>query len=195
MAAVTICSDFGAQEKSLSLFPLSPSICHEVMGLDAMILVSWMLSFFWFVFCFLFFNFLFLKKKTSNSCPRQGSPRLRNPKPQTARQRQKTGRAWRERPGRLEWVGAAASTPCSRRQVPGELSAPGQNCVKVAGLSGKLPQPLANRPTRKRKKVKGNLQSPSQSVLPSPQASAQASGSSHARRPQRVPRCAPVHAS
>ena len=38
MAAVTICSDFGAQEiKSVST--VSPSICHEVMGPDAMILV------------------------------------------------------------------------------------------------------------------------------------------------------------
>ena len=40
MAIVTICSDFGAQEnKILSLFALSTYICHEVMGLDAMILV------------------------------------------------------------------------------------------------------------------------------------------------------------
>ena len=41
MAAVTICSDFGAQESSLSLFPFPPppSICHEVMGQNAMILV------------------------------------------------------------------------------------------------------------------------------------------------------------
>ena len=31
--------------KSLSVFPVSPSICHEVMGPDAMILLSWMLSF------------------------------------------------------------------------------------------------------------------------------------------------------
>ena len=39
MAAFTVCSDFGVQE-SLSLFPfLSPSICHEVMGPDAMIFV------------------------------------------------------------------------------------------------------------------------------------------------------------
>ena len=47
MAAVTICSDFGAQENSLSLFPLFPLlfICHEVMGLDAIILVFCMLSF------------------------------------------------------------------------------------------------------------------------------------------------------
>ena len=40
MAAVTICSDFGAQKNSVSLFPLFPRlIFHEVMGLDAMILV------------------------------------------------------------------------------------------------------------------------------------------------------------
>ena len=37
MAAVTICSDFGAQEnkKSVTVFIVSPSICHEVMGLVA----------------------------------------------------------------------------------------------------------------------------------------------------------------
>ena len=46
MAAVTIHSDFGAQENKICYclnFP--PSICHEVMGPDAMILVFWMLSF------------------------------------------------------------------------------------------------------------------------------------------------------
>ena len=42
ITAVTICSDFGAPKNSLSL---SPSICHEVMGPDAVILVFWMLSF------------------------------------------------------------------------------------------------------------------------------------------------------
>ena len=31
--------------KSLTVYIISPSICHEVMGLDAMILVFWMLSF------------------------------------------------------------------------------------------------------------------------------------------------------
>jgi len=36
MTAVTICSDFGAQEKSVTIFIFGPSICHEVMGLDAM---------------------------------------------------------------------------------------------------------------------------------------------------------------
>ena len=46
MAAVTICSDFGAPKiKSATVSTVSPSICHEVMGLDAMILVFWMLSF------------------------------------------------------------------------------------------------------------------------------------------------------
>ena len=41
MAAVTICSDFGAQEnkKSVTVSIVSPSICHEVMGPDAMIIV------------------------------------------------------------------------------------------------------------------------------------------------------------
>ena len=33
------------QIKSLTVSIVSPSICHEVMGLDAMILVFWMLSF------------------------------------------------------------------------------------------------------------------------------------------------------
>ena len=42
MAEVTIFSDFGAQKKSATV---SSSISHEVMGLDAMILVFWMLSF------------------------------------------------------------------------------------------------------------------------------------------------------
>ena len=33
-AAVTICSDFGAQGKGVTFFIVSPSICHEVMGQD-----------------------------------------------------------------------------------------------------------------------------------------------------------------
>ena len=46
MVAVTICSDFGTHEnKVCHCFHCSPSTCHEVMGLDAMILVFWMLSF------------------------------------------------------------------------------------------------------------------------------------------------------
>ena len=48
MAAVTICSDFGGpppQIKSLTVSIVSWSICHEVIGPDAMILVFWMLSF------------------------------------------------------------------------------------------------------------------------------------------------------
>ena len=40
MAAITICSDFGAPKiKSATVATVSPSICHEVMGPDAMILV------------------------------------------------------------------------------------------------------------------------------------------------------------
>ena len=40
MAEGTICSDFGAKKiKSLTLSTVSPSICHEMMGLEAMILV------------------------------------------------------------------------------------------------------------------------------------------------------------
>ena len=40
MAAVTIFSDFGAQKiKSDTVSTVSPSIPHEVMGLDATILV------------------------------------------------------------------------------------------------------------------------------------------------------------
>ena len=41
MAVVTICSVFGAPlpQKSLTVSIVSPSICHEVMGPDAMVLV------------------------------------------------------------------------------------------------------------------------------------------------------------
>ena len=40
MAEVTICSDFEVQKiNSLTLSIVSPSICHEVMGPDAMFLV------------------------------------------------------------------------------------------------------------------------------------------------------------
>ena len=46
MAAVTLCSDFGAQENKIChCFHCSSSVCLEMMGLDAMILVFWMLSF------------------------------------------------------------------------------------------------------------------------------------------------------
>ena len=47
MAAVTICSDFGAQKNKVShcfhCFPIY--FCHELMGLYAMIFIVWMLSF------------------------------------------------------------------------------------------------------------------------------------------------------
>ena len=40
MAAVTVYSDFGAPKmNAVTVSTVSPSICHEVMGPDAMILV------------------------------------------------------------------------------------------------------------------------------------------------------------
>ena len=46
MAVVTICSDFvDPKIKSDTVSTVSPSISHEVMGMDAMIFVFWMLSF------------------------------------------------------------------------------------------------------------------------------------------------------
>jgi len=46
MTAVTICSDFEAQEnKVCHCYIISPSICDEVIRPDAMILVYWMLNF------------------------------------------------------------------------------------------------------------------------------------------------------
>ena len=46
MAAVTIYNDFGAPKiKSVPVSIISTSICHEVMGPDAMLLIFWMLSF------------------------------------------------------------------------------------------------------------------------------------------------------
>ena len=46
MVAITIFCDFGApQIKSDAVSTVSPSICHEVMGSDAMILVFWSFSF------------------------------------------------------------------------------------------------------------------------------------------------------
>ena len=65
MAAVTICSDFGAPQNKIShCFHCSPSICHEVMGLDAMIFVFWMLSF---KLTFWPSSFTFIKRLFSSS--------------------------------------------------------------------------------------------------------------------------------
>ena len=45
MAAITICSGFGAPSNKVSnISNVSPYICHEVTGPDAMIFVFWMLS-------------------------------------------------------------------------------------------------------------------------------------------------------
>ena len=45
MAAVIICSDFAKKIKSVTVSIVAPSVCHEVMGLLAMIFVFWMLIF------------------------------------------------------------------------------------------------------------------------------------------------------
>ena len=46
MGAVTICSDFGAQENKKKVFIVSIlSICHELMGPNVMTLVFWLLNF------------------------------------------------------------------------------------------------------------------------------------------------------
>ena len=50
--------------KSDTVFTVSPSICHEVMGLDAMTLVFWMLSF---KPTFLLSSFTFIKSLFSSS--------------------------------------------------------------------------------------------------------------------------------
>ena len=65
MAAVSICSDFGAQRiKSATVSTVSQSICHEMMGLDAMIFIFWMLSF---KPTFSLYSFTFVKRLFSFS--------------------------------------------------------------------------------------------------------------------------------
>ena len=65
MVAVTICSDLGAQiDKVSHCFHCFPSICYEVMELDAMILVFWMLSF---KPTFSLSSFTFIKRLFSSS--------------------------------------------------------------------------------------------------------------------------------
>ena len=66
MAVVTICSDFGAHPKIKSLIVsiVSPSICHEVVGLDVMILVFLMLSS---KLAFSLSSFTFIKRLFSSS--------------------------------------------------------------------------------------------------------------------------------
>ena len=65
MAAVTICSDLGAPPKqSVTVYIISPSICHEVMEPDAIILVFWMLNF---MPTFSHSFFIFIKRLFSSS--------------------------------------------------------------------------------------------------------------------------------
>ena len=62
MVAVSICSDFGAPK--IKCATVSPFICLEVMGLDAMTLVFWMLSF---KPTYSFSSFTFIKRLFSSS--------------------------------------------------------------------------------------------------------------------------------
>ena len=65
MAAITICSDFRAQKvKSVTVSTISPCICYEVMGPDAIILVFWMLNF---KPTFSLSSFTFIKRLFSSS--------------------------------------------------------------------------------------------------------------------------------
>ena len=64
MAAVIICSHFGAQENKISVSIFSLSICHEGMGPDAMIFVFQMLSF---KPTFSLSSFTFIKRLFSSS--------------------------------------------------------------------------------------------------------------------------------
>ena len=65
MAAVTVCSDFGAPQNKVShCFHCFPSICCEVMGPDAMIFVFWMLGF---KSTFSLSSFTFIKRLFSSS--------------------------------------------------------------------------------------------------------------------------------
>ena len=64
MAAITICSDFGAQKNEVS--HCIPFICHEVMGPNAMILLFRMLSF---KPAFSLSSFTFIKRLFSSVSP------------------------------------------------------------------------------------------------------------------------------
>ena len=65
MTAVTVHSEFGSQENKICrCFHFSPFIFHEVMGLEPMILVFWMLSF---KLAFSFSYFTFIKRLFSSS--------------------------------------------------------------------------------------------------------------------------------
>ena len=65
MAAITICSHCGARKiKSATVSTVSPPLCHEMMGPDAMILVLWMLNF---KPTFSLSSFTFIKRLFSSS--------------------------------------------------------------------------------------------------------------------------------
>ena len=62
MAAVIVCSDFGVpKNKICHCFYFSPSICHEVMGLDAVIFIFFNVEFQASFFSWLDWSYLFSK--------------------------------------------------------------------------------------------------------------------------------------
>ena len=72
VAEVTVCSDFGAQENKIChCFRFSPSICHEVMGLDAMIFVFRTLTF---KPAISVSSFILIKSSSSLSAPITANP-------------------------------------------------------------------------------------------------------------------------
>ena len=64
MAVVTVHSDLGTQENKMWHFTFSPSICHEVVGPDAMIFIFQNLSF---KPAFLVSSFTLIKKVFNSS--------------------------------------------------------------------------------------------------------------------------------
>ena len=67
MAAVTICSDFEAQENKIChCLYISPSICHEVIGLDTLIFGFFLVEF---QASFLLSFFHLIKRLSSSSIP------------------------------------------------------------------------------------------------------------------------------
>ena len=81
VAAVTVCSDFGAQEnKTCHCFQFFPVYLYEMMELDATILVFWMLSF---KLAFSLSSFTLMKRRCSYilspDCTRQSAQALSPP--------------------------------------------------------------------------------------------------------------------
>ena len=100
-AEVTISSDFRPPKiKSVTVSIVSPSICPEVMELDAMILVFRMLSF---KPTFSLFSFTFIKRLFTQCVIYSPSSRLEAMAPHSSPLAWKI--PWMEEPGRLQSMG------------------------------------------------------------------------------------------